>query len=70
MLMTLVFVFAFALPIFGADFTLKVGTIVTETHPDYIVMHNVFKPLVETNSKGRIASRSILTASLAGTGND
>jgi tripartite ATP-independent transporter DctP family solute receptor len=54
-LLTMVFVFALALPIFGADFTLKVGTIVTETHPDYIVMHNVFKPLVETNSKGRIA---------------
>lgn len=53
--LALVFVSVLALPVFAADFTLKVGTIVSETHPDYIVMSTVFKPLVETNSKGKIA---------------
>ena len=34
--LALVFVSVLALPVFAADFTLKVGTIVSETHPDYI----------------------------------
>ncbi len=54
-LLTLALVFSLASPVFAAEFTLKVGTIVSETHPDYIVMSTVFKPLVETNSKGKIA---------------
>lgn len=54
LLLALACVFVFAFPVFAADYTLKVGTIVTETHPDYIVMNTVFKPLVETNSKGKI----------------
>ncbi len=55
MLLALVLSAVLAFPVFGAEFTIKVGTIVSETHPDYIVMNSVFKPLVETNSKGRIA---------------
>ena len=55
MILALVLSSVLAFPVFGAEFTIKVGTIVSETHPDYIVMNSVFKPLVETNSKGRIA---------------
>ena len=47
-------VFALALPAMAADYTIKVGTIVSESHPDYICMKDVFKPYVEKNSNGKI----------------
>ena len=35
-------------------YTIKVGTIVSETHPDYITLRDVFKKKIEANSKGAI----------------
>jgi tripartite ATP-independent transporter DctP family solute receptor len=44
-----------ALPAFAAaEFTIKVGSIVSETHPDMVVMKSVFVPFVEEKSGGRI----------------
>ncbi|MDR3231883.1 MAG: DctP family TRAP transporter solute-binding subunit [Synergistaceae bacterium] len=44
-----------ALPAFAAaEFTIKVGSIVSETHPDMVVMKSTFVPLVEEKSGGRI----------------
>lgn len=42
--------FAFAAP----QYTIKVGTIVSETHPDYVTLRDVFKKKIEENSKGAI----------------
>lgn len=45
----------FALPAFAApEYTIKVGTIVSETHSDMISMKKVFVPYIEGESKGRI----------------
>jgi tripartite ATP-independent transporter DctP family solute receptor len=43
-----------AAPAWGAEFVIKVGTIVSETHPDFVTLTNVFKPLVEKGSGGRV----------------
>ena len=59
-------VFAFALPAMAADYTIKVGTIVSESHPDYICMKDVFKPYVEKNSNGKIKVELYPNAQLGG----
>ncbi len=45
----------FALPAFAApEYTIKVGSIVSDTHSDMLSMRKVFVPYVEGESKGRI----------------
>lgn len=44
-----------AIPAFAApEYTIKVGTIVSETHSDMLSMKKVFVPYIEGESKGRI----------------
>lgn len=45
---------AAAFPAFAAEYTIKVGSIVSDTHPDMVVMKNTFVPYVEEKSGGRI----------------
>jgi tripartite ATP-independent transporter DctP family solute receptor len=46
---------AVALPAGAAvEYTIKVGSIVSETHPDMVVMKSTFVPYVEGKSEGRI----------------
>lgn len=59
-------VFALSLPVMAADYTIKVGTIVSESHPDYICMRDVFKPYVEKNSNGKIKVELYPNAQLGG----
>ena len=54
-LLSLVLSVFFAHFVFAASqYTIKVGTIVSETHPDYITLRDVFKKEIEANSKGAI----------------
>jgi tripartite ATP-independent transporter DctP family solute receptor len=39
----------------AAEYTLKVGSIVSDTHPDMVIMKNTFIPYIEEKSGGRIA---------------
>ncbi|MDR1978397.1 MAG: DctP family TRAP transporter solute-binding subunit [Synergistaceae bacterium] len=38
----------------GAEYVIKVGTIVSESHPDFVSLTNVFKPKIEKESGGRV----------------
>ncbi len=66
MILAIACVAVFAFPVFAADYTLKVGSIVSESHPDYICMRDVFKPLVEANSDGKIEVEIYPNAQLGG----
>ena len=48
------------------EYTIKVGTIVSETHPDFRCMQTVFKKQVEALSKGRIKVELYPNAQLGG----
>ena len=48
------------------EYTIKVGSIVSETHADMIAMNKVFKPQVEELSKGRIKVELYPNAQLGG----
>lgn len=47
-------------------YTIKVGTVVSETHPDYITLRNVFKKKIEEQSKGAIKVELYANAQLGG----
>ena len=69
--MTLVAIFTvlmalFCSAAFAAEFTIRVGSIVSETHADMITMRDVFKPMVEKESGGRIAVELYPNAQLGG----
>ena len=51
---------------FAAEFTIRVGSIVSDTHADMITMRDVFKPMVEKESGGRIAVELYPNAQLGG----
>ena len=53
---------AFAAP----EYTIKVGSIVSDTHPDMVTMKKVFAPQVEKESKGRIKVELYPNAQLGG----
>lgn len=56
-----------AAPAFAAaEYTLKVGSIVSETHPDIVVMKSTFVPWVEEKSGGRIKVELYPNAQLGG----
>lgn len=59
-------IFAVSVPAMAAEYTIKVGTIVSESHPDYICMKNVFKPYVEKASNGRLKVEIYPNAQLGG----
>ena len=48
------------------EYTIKVGSIVSETHADMLAMNKVFKPQVEELSKGRIKVELYPNAQLGG----
>lgn len=50
----------------GAEYTIKVGTIVSENHPDFVSLTNVFKPKIEKESNGRIEVQLYPNAQLGG----
>jgi len=52
--MAAMFLFFFAFCASAADYTIKVGTIQPESHPDCVLMREVFQKYVEDNSGGRI----------------
>lgn len=57
----------FALPAFAApEYTIKVGSIVSDSHSDMISMRKVFVPYVEGESKGRIKVELYPNAQLGG----
>ena len=59
--------FVFAAAAFAApEYTIKVGSIVSDTHADMIAMKKVFIPEVEKGSKGRIKVELYPNASLGG----
>lgn len=53
---------AFAAP----EYTIKVGSIVAETHPDIVVMKSTFVPYIEEKSEGRIKVELYPNAQLGG----
>ncbi len=58
--------FAAGAALAAPEFTIKVGTIVAETHPDMVVMNKVFKPYIEEKSGGRIKVELYPNAQLGG----
>ena len=57
----------FCIPAFAApEFTIKVGSIVSDTHADMLAMKKVFVPAVEKGSKGRIKVELYPNAQLGG----
>jgi len=58
--------FVFVLPVLAAEYTIKVGTITAESHPDCILMNEVFKKYVEEQSEGRIKVELYPNAQLGG----
>ena len=48
------------------EYTIKVGSIVSETHADMLAMNKVFKPQVEELSKGKIKVELYPNAQLGG----
>jgi tripartite ATP-independent transporter DctP family solute receptor len=58
----------FVAPVFAAkeEVVIKVGTIVSENHPDYICMRDVFKKNLEKKSGGRIKVELYPNAQLGG----
>jgi tripartite ATP-independent transporter DctP family solute receptor len=66
LLLALALVSLIAVPAVAADFTIKVGTIVSESHPDYICMRDVFKKYVESESNGKIKVEIYPNAQLGG----
>lgn len=56
-----------AIPALAApEYTIKVGSIVSETHPDIVVMKSTFVPYVEEKSGGRIKVELYPNAQLGG----
>jgi TRAP-type C4-dicarboxylate transport system substrate-binding protein len=66
LLLALALVSLIAVPAVAAEFTIKVGTIVSESHPDYICMRDVFKKYVESESNGKIKVEIYPNAQLGG----
>ena len=67
MLLVCVIVSAFFAPAFAAsEYTIKVGSIVSDTHPDMLAMKKVFVPEVEEGSGGRIKVELYPNAQLGG----
>ncbi len=67
LLLSLIFSFVLASAVFAAPkYTIKVGTVVSETHPDYITLRNVFKKKIEEQSKGAIKVELYANAQLGG----
>ena len=62
----LLFVAAEAKDAFGAEYTFKVGSIVSETHPDMLVMKSTFIPYIEEKSNGRMKVELYPNAQLGG----
>ena len=59
--------FVFAASAFAApEYTIKVGSIVSDTHADMIAMKKVFVPAIENGSKGRIKVELYPNAQLGG----
>ena len=59
--------FVFASAAFAApEYTIKVGSIVSETHADMIAMKKVFVPAIENGSKGKIKVELYPNAQLGG----
>lgn len=66
-LLSLVITLVFSAPAFAAaQYTIRVGSIVSETHADIIAMKEVFVPQVEKNSGGRIKVELYPNAQLGG----
>ena len=55
-----------ALPALTAEHTIKVGTVISEQHVDYITLVDVFKKIVEDESKGRMKVEIYPNAQLGG----
>lgn len=55
-IVTCMFFLVFSVSAFAASpkYTIRVGVVVSEAHPDMIAMKNVFKPMIEEKSKGQI----------------
>ncbi len=64
--MAAMFLFFFALSASAADYTIKVGTIQPESHPDCVLMREVFQKYVEENSGGRIKVELYPNAQMGG----
>lgn len=62
----LVVLFLLIVPASAAEYTLKVGTVVSEQHVDYICMRDVFKKQVEEKSGGKIIVQIYPNAQLGG----
>lgn len=60
------FLFFFAFSASAADYTIKVGTIQPESHPDCVLMREVFQKYVEENSGGRIKVELYPNAQMGG----
>ena len=59
--------FVFAASAFAApEYTIKVGSIVSDTHADMIAMKKVFVPAIENGSKGKIKVELYPNAQLGG----
>ena len=50
----------------ASEYTIKVGSIVAETHPDIVVMKSTFVPYIEEKSGGRIKVELYPNAQLSG----
>lgn len=64
--MAVMFLFFFAFSASAADYTIKVGTIQPESHPDCVLMREVFQKYVEENSGGRIKVELYPNAQMGG----
>ncbi|AFM22563.1 TRAP-type C4-dicarboxylate transport system, periplasmic component [Acetomicrobium mobile DSM 13181] len=64
--MAAMFLFFFAFSASAADYTIKVGTIQPESHPDCVLMREVFQKYVEENSGGRIKVELYPNAQMGG----
>lgn len=64
--MAAMFLFFFAFCASAADYTIKVGTIQPESHPDCVLMREVFQKYVEENSGGRIKVELYPNAQMGG----
>lgn len=56
LIITCMVILVFGVPAFAASpkYTIRVGVVVSEAHPDMIAMNKVFKPMIEEKSGGQI----------------
>jgi len=64
--LAVLFLVIFAFPAFAAQYTIKIGTIQPDSHPDCVLMREVFKSYVEKNSGGRIKVELYPNAQMGG----